>query len=69
MELHGSGIQVSLIEPGPISTHFSQNVNQAQSDKPVHNPGIAKRLTLPPEAILPNCATRWKALAPNCATR
>ncbi|KAH8299100.1 hypothetical protein KR044_009368, partial [Drosophila immigrans] len=38
MELHGSGIQVSLIEPGPISTHFSQNVNQAQSDKPVHNP-------------------------------
>ena len=53
MELHSTGIQVSLIEPGPISTHFTQNVNQAQSDKPVHNPGIAKRLTLPPEAILP----------------
>lgn len=53
LELHGSGIQVSLIEPGPLTTHFSQNVNQTQSDKPVHNPGIAKRLTLPAEAILP----------------
>ena len=69
MELHGSGIQVSLIEPGPISTHFSQNVNRAQSDKPVHNPGIAKRLTRRRRPFCPNCATRWKALAPNCATR
>lgn len=53
MELYGSGLHVSLIEPGPISTRFSQNVNQAQSEDPVHNPGIAKRFTLPPEAVLP----------------
>lgn len=53
MELHGSGIQVSLIEPGPLTTHFTQNVNQVRSDKPVHNPGIARFLTLPPEAVLP----------------
>ncbi len=32
MELHSSGIQVSLIEPVPIPTHFTQNTNQAQSD-------------------------------------
>ncbi|WP_158783830.1 SDR family oxidoreductase [Pantoea sp. BAV 3049] len=53
MELHGSGIRVSLIEPGPIKTRFTDNVNQAQQDKPVKNPGIAARFTLPPEAILP----------------
>lgn len=53
MELYGSGVHVSLIEPGPIRTHFSQNVNQTQSDQPVHNPGIARRFTLPPEAVLP----------------
>ena len=53
MELHGTGIFVSLIEPGPISTNFSHNVNQVQTDSPVNNPNIAKRFTLPPEAILP----------------
>ncbi|NIG88151.1 SDR family oxidoreductase [Serratia symbiotica] len=53
MELHSSGIQVSLIEPGPISTHFTQNTNQAQSDQPVHNSRIVKRLRLPPQTILP----------------
>lgn len=53
MELHGSGVRVSLIEPGPISTRFSNNVQQSQQDKPVKNPGIAARFTLPPEAILP----------------
>lgn len=53
MELHGSGIRVSLIEPGPIKTRFTDNVSQGQSDKPVKNPGIAARFTLPPEAILP----------------
>lgn len=53
MELHGSGVQVSLIEPGPITTRFTDNVNQAERDKPVTNPGIAARFTLPPEAILP----------------
>ncbi|WP_168429679.1 SDR family oxidoreductase [Erwinia amylovora] len=53
MELHGSGVRVSLIELGPISTRFSNNVQQSQQDKPVKNPGIAARFTLPPEAILP----------------
>ncbi|WON76131.1 SDR family oxidoreductase [Serratia sp. UGAL515B_01] len=53
MELYGTGIQVSLIEPGPLTTHFTQNVDQAQSDKPVRNPSIAKRLTLSAEAVLP----------------
>lgn len=53
LELYGSGIQVSLIEPGPISTAFSDNVNQTQSDSPVKNPPVAKRFTLPPEALIP----------------
>ena len=53
MELHGTGVTVSLIEPGPIETHFTANVNQTQQDKPVKNPGIAARFTLPAEAILP----------------
>ena len=35
MELRHSGIKVSLIEPGPIRTRFTDNVNQTQSDKPV----------------------------------
>ncbi|WP_343463817.1 SDR family oxidoreductase [Pantoea sp.] len=53
MELHGSGVRVSLIEPGPIATRFTDNVQQGEQDKPVRNPGIAARFTLPPEAILP----------------
>lgn len=53
MELHASGVRVSLIEPGPIHTCFTDNVSQAQQDRPVKNPGIAARFTLPPEAILP----------------
>ncbi|AKA39534.1 SDR family oxidoreductase [Yersinia ruckeri] len=64
MELHGSGLFVSLIEPGPISTHFTQNVNQSQADKPVNNPGIAKRFTLPPEAILPKLRHALEAPRP-----
>lgn len=53
MELHATGVHVSLIEPGPITTRFTDNVNQTQQDKPVKNPGVAARFTLPPEAILP----------------
>ncbi|WP_034912884.1 SDR family oxidoreductase [Erwinia sp. 9145] len=53
MELHGSGVRVSLIEPGPIKTRFTDNVSQGEQDKPVKNPGIAARFTLPPEAVLP----------------
>ncbi|WP_409306415.1 SDR family oxidoreductase [Pectobacterium sp. B1J-3] len=53
MELHGTGLHVSLIEPGPLSTRFTDNVDQTQTDKPVTNPGVARRFTLPPEAVLP----------------
>jgi len=53
MELHGTGIQVSLIEPGPLSSNFTANVSQSQADQPVENPGIARRFTLKPEAVLP----------------
>ncbi|EPT7031757.1 SDR family oxidoreductase [Cronobacter malonaticus] len=52
LELHYSGIKVSLIEPGPIRTRFTDNVNQTQADKPVENPGIAARFTLGPEAVV-----------------
>ena len=52
MELRHSGIKVSLIEPGPIRTRFTENVNQTQSDNPVENPGIAARFTLGPEAVV-----------------
>lgn len=53
MELKGSGVSVSLIEPGPISSNFSANVNQSSWQKPVTNPGIAQHFTLTPQAILP----------------
>ncbi|WJV63725.1 SDR family oxidoreductase [Pectobacteriaceae bacterium CE70] len=53
MELYGSGLHVSLIEPGPLATRFTDNVSQTQTGKPVTNPGIARRFTLPPEAVLP----------------
>ncbi|CRH37244.1 SDR family oxidoreductase [Pantoea ananatis] len=53
MELHASGVRVSLIEPGPIQTRFTDNVTQGEQDNPVLNPGLAARFTLPPEAILP----------------
>ncbi len=53
MELHASGVRVSLIEPGPINTPFTRNVSQALQDQPVKNPGIAARFALPPQAILP----------------
>ncbi|MCZ4059048.1 SDR family oxidoreductase [Pantoea sp. LMR881] len=53
LEVYPSGVRVSLIEPGPIKTRFTDNVTQGEQDKPVRNPGIAARFTLPPEAILP----------------
>ncbi|MBK4715743.1 MULTISPECIES: SDR family oxidoreductase [Tenebrionibacter/Tenebrionicola group] len=52
MELRHSGIRVSLIEPGPIHTRFSENVDQTRSDRPVENPGIAARFTLGPQAVV-----------------
>ena len=52
LELKGSGIKVSLIEPGPIHTAFTQNVAQTQKDKRVENPGIAAKFTLTPEHVV-----------------
>lgn len=52
MELRHTGIKVSLIEPGPIDTRFTENVNQSRADKPVENPAIAARFTLGPEAVV-----------------
>lgn len=46
-------IKVSLIEPGPITTNFSQNVQQTQAENPVENPKIAKKFTASPDAIIP----------------
>ncbi len=43
---------MSLIEPGPIRTRFTDNVNQTQRDKPVENPGIAARFTRDPDAVV-----------------
>ncbi|OBU10159.1 SDR family oxidoreductase [Morganella psychrotolerans] len=52
MELTGTGVRVSLIEPGPIATRFTENVTQTQQDKPVKNPGIARFFTGKPEDVV-----------------
>lgn len=51
-ELFASGVQVSLIEPGPIATRFSDNVQQGQPDQPVLNSDLVGRFTLPVEAVV-----------------
>ncbi|MEQ1962007.1 SDR family oxidoreductase [Xenorhabdus khoisanae] len=51
-ELAKTGIKVSLIEPGPINTRFTENVNQTQQDHPVENPSLASRFTLMPEDVV-----------------
>jgi len=53
MELSKEPISVSLLEPGPITTAFSTNVQQGDHANPIENPGIAARFALPPEALLP----------------
>lgn len=52
MELAGTGVRVSLIEPGPITTRFTENVTQTLQDKPVKNPGIARLFTGKPEDVV-----------------
>lgn len=68
LELHGSGVQVSLIEPGPITSRFRENAYAAfkaniDRDRSPHREyylrverrlGGAKPLpfTLPPESVL-----------------
>lgn len=53
LELHGTGIKLSLIEPGPIKTSFTQNVNQVDENNKVVNPGIAAKFTLTPDDVMP----------------
>lgn len=53
LELARTNIKVCLIEPGPLKTYFSNNVNQTEKENIVKNPPIARRFTLAPEAVLP----------------
>ena len=64
MELRHTGVKVSLIEPGPIRTRFTSNVNQTQADKPVENPGIAARFTLGPEAVVAKVRHAFESNSP-----
>lgn len=68
LELAKTGIKVSLIEPGPIKTEFTQNVNQT-ADKPVKNPGIAEHFTLTPDAILPKLRHALESARPKIRYR
>lgn len=65
MELSGSDIRVCLIEPGPINTEFSQNVQQSDQANPIKNPGIAAKFALPPEALLPKIRHALESRSPN----
>lgn len=76
LELRGSGIYVSLIEPGPITSRFRENafaaykahIDPSRSAHQAHYAAVERRLgggkplpfTLPPEAVL---AKVEKALA------
>ncbi len=51
-ELAKTAIKVSLIEPGPINTRFTENVNQTQRDHPVENSSLTRRFTLMPEDVV-----------------
>lgn len=53
LELYDSGIKVCLIEPGPIGTLFTANVNQADPEKKVVNSPLTRRFSLSADAILP----------------
>lgn len=52
MELHGTGIQVSLIEPGPINSDFSSKVQQSDPHHPVTNGNLVGRFALEPQAVV-----------------
>lgn len=53
LELKETGIKVSLLEPGPIKTSFSKNVNQVDEQNKVVNPGIAAKLSLSVDNVMP----------------
>lgn len=53
IELYGTGIHVSLIEPGPIQTGFSGNLEQTQESTPVLNPPLSQYFALQAKDVLP----------------
>lgn len=80
LELAGSGIEVSLIEPGPITSRFRANagarfvahIDRERSAHRVYYEAVAKRLggtqplpfTLPPEAVLAKVIRALEARRP-----
>lgn len=62
-------IKVCLIEPGPLKTQFSANTEQTETQHIVKNPPIAKRFTLPPEAILPKLFHALESQSPKVRYR
>lgn len=69
LELSNTNIKVCLIEPGPLTTAFSTNVEQTEKAHIVKNPPIAKRFTLPPEAILPKLYHALESASPKVRYR
>lgn len=69
LELAKTNIKVCLIEPGPLKTNFSGNVEQTDKNRVVKNPPIAKRFTLPPEAILPKLYHALESKSPKVRYR
>ncbi|WP_392564523.1 SDR family oxidoreductase [Orbus wheelerorum] len=69
LELANTNIKVCLIEPGPLKTNFSSNVEQTEQNHEVKNPPIAKRFTLPPEAVLPKLYHALEAKSPKVRYR
>ncbi|WP_392561745.1 SDR family oxidoreductase [Orbus sturtevantii] len=69
LELAHTNIKVCIIEPGPLKTQFSSNVEQAEQNNVVENPPIAKRFTLSPAAILPKLFHALEAKSPKVRYR
>lgn len=69
LELANTNIKVCLIEPGPLKTRFSANVAQTEKNHEVKNPPIAKRFTLPADAILPKLYHALEAKSPKVRYR
>lgn len=53
LELYNTGIKVSMLEPGPITTSFSANVNQADANHKVVNHCITAKFSLTPNDVMP----------------
>lgn len=69
LELANTNIKVCLIEPGPLETKFSANVEQTEQHHVVKNPPIAKRFTLSPDAVLPKLYHALEAKSPKVRYR